>query len=110
MVGEPPPSPMPDSSFPLVLSPLSPHQQGGPPVSVVAGSSTVVPRSGAAVAGSGATGSALGSAVGNVFTFTTPIAFSSFPAAMPLGSVPCGLDAVAGAPFSLSLTARPLMG
>ncbi|KAG8092535.1 hypothetical protein GUJ93_ZPchr0012g22063 [Zizania palustris] len=103
MADEPPLSPVPDS-FPLLLSPLCPRRQGGPRVTVVAGSSTAATRS-----GTGAAGSAPGGlAAGGVFTFMTPVASSPFPTALPLGSVPCGLDAIARAPSSLFLAVLPL--
>ncbi|KAG8081760.1 hypothetical protein GUJ93_ZPchr0014g46726 [Zizania palustris] len=105
MAGEPSPSPVPDSSFPLLLSPLSPRRQGGQQVTVAAGSRAAVIRSSV-----GATGSALGgSTAGGVFTFMASMASSSlFPAAPPLGSAACDLYAAAGAPSSLFPAASPL--
>ncbi|KAG8076953.1 hypothetical protein GUJ93_ZPchr0006g46044 [Zizania palustris] len=95
---------------PPPLPSLSPSA-GWPVGTVVARSSTAAPKSGAAMVGSDvdAVGSAPGGlAAGGVFTFTTPVASSPFPAAPPLGSVSCGLDAIARSPCSLFPVAPPL--
>ncbi|KAG8084041.1 hypothetical protein GUJ93_ZPchr0010g10757 [Zizania palustris] len=84
MASEPPPSSVPESSFPLLLSPLSPRRQDDPRVTGVTRSSTT------------AAGSTPGtSAVGGVFTFMMQAASFPFPAALPLCSATGGLDAAA---------------